>query len=70
MANPTQQYSYKQVCGVGVPGVVLDRSWNTFFRIDKVGVTNRSRFFRFGEVGDRISYSIWRLRFILNYFAF
>ena len=48
-ATPTQRYSYKVVCGVGVPEVL---------------------FFRFDEVGNRIPYWIWRLRFTLNYFTF
>ena len=66
--TPTQQYSYKQDCGVGVSELhVLDRSRSTFFRFDEVGVANRSRFFRFSKLGNRIP---WRFRFTLNYFTF
>ena len=49
---------------------VLDRSRSAFFKFDEVGVANRSRFFRFAKVGDRILYCIRRLRFMLNYFTF
>ena len=45
---------------------VLHRSRSTLFRFDKVGIANRSRFFRFGEAGNWILYCIWRLLFTLN----
>ena len=48
----------------------LDRSRSTFFRSDEIEVANRSRFFRFGEIGNRIPCCIWRLRFTLDYFTF
>ena len=45
MATSTQQCSYKQGCGVGVPeSHVLDPSGSTFFRFDNVEVASRSCF--------------------------
>ena len=49
---------------------VLDRSRTTFFRFHEVGVANRSQFFRFGKVENRIPFCIWRIRFMQNYFTF
>ena len=71
LATPTQQHRYKQGCGIGVPeSHVLERSRNTFFKFDKVGVASRSLFFRFGGIESRRSYCFWRLRLKLNYFTF
>ena len=56
-ATPTQQYSYKQVCGVeGSESHVLEQSRSTFFRFDKVGVAKRSQFFRFSGVANQSPY--------------
>ena len=56
-ATPTQEYNYKHSCEVGVPKLrVLEWSWSTFFRFDKVAVASRSRFFRFCGVGNRSPY--------------
>ena len=71
MATPSQQYSYKQGCRVGVPeSHILDRSRSTFFRFVKVKAANRSQFFRFDQAGNRSPYCFRRLRFTLNYFTF
>ena len=49
---------------------VLERSRSTFFRFDKVGVASKSRFVRFGGIGNQNLYCFRRLRFMLNYFTF
>ena len=67
-ATLIQQYSYKQGCeveGLGVAYFISELEY--FFKFDEVRVANRRRFFRFGKVGNRIPYGIWRLRFTLNY---
>ena len=70
-ATTTQQYSYKQGCGIRVPDLhVLERSRSTFLRFDEVGVASNSRTFRFGGVGNRSPYCFWRIRLTLNNFTF
>ena len=49
---------------------VLERSQNSFFRFDEVGVATRSQFFKFGEVENRHRYCFERHRFTLSYFTF
>ena len=61
MATPTQQSSYKQGCGVRVPGVACVKSYrSTFFRFDKVRISIRSffLFFFFDSIKLKIGFLI------------